>query len=70
MQALIDFDGWRKWKDFDVAPSATPVKKSPAPVKKGAVSPSVAVSKMEQKVEEKLEKEDSPDTVVRVGVGG
>jgi len=71
MQALIDFDGWRKWKDFDVAPSATPVKKSPVPVKKGgAVSPSTVVGKMEQKVGEKLEKEDSPDTVVRVGVGG
>ena len=28
MQALIDFDGWRKWKDF----SANPVAAAPAPV--------------------------------------
>ena len=67
MQALIDFDGWRKWKDFDAAPSATPVKKSPVPTKKGAVSPSAVV---EQKVGEQPEKEGSPDTVVGVGVGG
>jgi hypothetical protein len=67
MQALIDFDGWRKWKDFDAAPSSTPVKKSPTPVKKsGVVSPSAAVGKMEQKAGEKLDKEDSPDTVVGV----
>ena len=24
MQALIDFDGWRKWKDFSQTPSITP----------------------------------------------
>jgi osomolarity two-component system response regulator SSK1 len=67
MQALIDFDGWRKWKDFDTTPSATPVKKSPTPVKKsGVVSPSAAVGKMEQKAGEKPEKEDSQDTVVGV----
>jgi hypothetical protein len=70
MQALIDFDGWRKWKDFDVSPSVTPVKKSPTPAKKSAVSPSAAVGNMELKVGEKLEKEDSPDTVVGVGVSG
>lgn len=70
MQALIDFDGWRKWKDFDAAPCTTPVKKSPVPAKKGAVSPSTAVAgKAEQKVGEKLEKEGSPDTVVGVGGG-
>jgi len=71
MQALIDFDGWRKWKDFDATPSTTPVKKSPVPAKKGTVSPSnVVVGKVEQKVGEKLEKEGSPDTVVGVGVDG
>ena len=70
MQALIDFDGWRKWKDFDATPSTTPVKKSPTPPKKVTVSPSATVGKMEQRTMEKLEKEDSPDTVVGVGVGG
>ena len=70
MQALIDFDGWRKWKDFDTAPSATPVKKPSAPAKKSSVSPlAAAATKTEQKVGENLEKEGSPDTVVGVGAG-
>lgn len=69
MQALIDFDGWRKWKDFDVTPSITPIKKSPTPAKKSTVTPSTVAERVEQKVGEKLEKEGSPDTVVEVGVG-
>ncbi|KAL8780722.1 MAG: hypothetical protein Q9213_006335 [Squamulea squamosa] len=43
MQALIDFDGWRKWKDFSQAPqpSAT-LGKQPSPSGKTALSPSSA----------------------------
>ena len=33
MQALIDFDGWRKWKDFS-AQEAQPTNKSDALAKK------------------------------------
>ncbi|KAL8902082.1 MAG: hypothetical protein Q9207_004893 [Kuettlingeria erythrocarpa] len=39
MQALIDFDGWRKWKDFSQAPASLPMTvKQPSP-KGGNKSP-------------------------------
>lgn len=31
MQALIDFDGWRRWKDFSSAPDASNEKAAPKP---------------------------------------
>ena len=43
MQALIDFDGWRKWKDFSQAPQANLSSgKQPSPSGKNALSPSGA----------------------------
>lgn len=48
MQALIDFDGWRKWKDFSQKTQADdPAKKVPAnskakPIKKSRVSMAAA----------------------------
>ena len=32
MQALIDFDGWRKWKDFSQAKPAEPASQPVAPL--------------------------------------
>ena len=32
MQALIDFDGWRKWKDFSQAKPAVPASQPVAPL--------------------------------------
>lgn len=41
MQALIDFDGWRKWKDFSQTPASLPTTvKQPSP--KGNKSPTNA----------------------------
>lgn len=34
MQALIDFDGWRKWKDFSQKVQATEAAKKAAAVSK------------------------------------
>ncbi|KIW04707.1 uncharacterized protein PV09_04440 [Verruconis gallopava] len=47
MQALIDFDGWRKWKDFAEANGLKdPSKPAGAPIKRKALKPeSTAVSK-------------------------
>ncbi|KAI4274496.1 MAG: hypothetical protein LQ337_003886 [Flavoplaca oasis] len=45
MQALIDFDGWRKWKDFSQAPQSNATSssgKQPSPSGKNALSPSSA----------------------------
>ncbi|KAL8865481.1 MAG: hypothetical protein Q9198_009302 [Flavoplaca austrocitrina] len=45
MQALIDFDGWRKWKDFSQAPQPNAISASgrqPSPSGKNALSPSSA----------------------------
>lgn len=40
MQALIDFDGWRKWKDFSQAPQTNVASgKQPSPSGKTALSP-------------------------------
>ncbi|KAI4172341.1 MAG: hypothetical protein LQ343_003600 [Gyalolechia ehrenbergii] len=36
MQALIDFDGWRKWKDFSQAPQPSAAGKQPSPSAKNA----------------------------------
>ena len=59
MQALIDFDGWRKWKDFS-ANTATPAKvngKSPAAI----ASPAPATPK--SPVMEKKAKRDKRQSV-------
>ncbi|KAL8912223.1 MAG: hypothetical protein Q9171_002737 [Xanthocarpia ochracea] len=43
MQALIDFDGWRKWKDFSQTPQSNVSSgKQPSPSGKTALSPSSA----------------------------
>ncbi|CAO1596887.1 Two-component response regulator SSK1p [Xanthoria calcicola] len=43
MQALIDFDGWRKWKDFSQAPQTNVASgKQPSPSGKTALSPTSA----------------------------
>ena len=45
MQALIDFDGWRKWKDFSQTPQPNATSssgKQPSPSGKNALSPSSA----------------------------
>ncbi|KAL8723897.1 MAG: hypothetical protein Q9166_008227 [cf. Caloplaca sp. 2 TL-2023] len=43
MQALIDFDGWRKWKDFSQTPQPNAASgKQPSPSGKAAISPSTA----------------------------
>ncbi|KAL8938640.1 MAG: hypothetical protein Q9216_003788 [Gyalolechia sp. 2 TL-2023] len=36
MQALIDFDGWRKWKDFSQTPQPSATGKQPSPSGKNA----------------------------------
>ncbi|KAL8828328.1 MAG: hypothetical protein Q9170_006657 [Blastenia crenularia] len=36
MQALIDFDGWRKWKDFSQTPQPSATGKQPSPSSKNA----------------------------------
>lgn len=71
MQALIDFDGWRKWKEVavennlkggasPVPPPSKGVKDIPSKRQSG-VSPAV---KEDIDGLEKVRKEDSPDTVV------
>lgn len=38
MQALIDFDGWRKWKDFAAQSDSSKDKSGPAALKSAAAA--------------------------------
>lgn len=69
MQALIDFDGWRKWKDAaeqNGLKDASMMKPKPAPKKKAVeAAPAPAAKKsLENLKDDELVKEDSPDTIV------
>lgn len=72
MQALIDFDGWRKWKEVAVENnlkgSASPV--PPKAIAKETPSKRLSLQGISPTIKkdiEPLKKEDSPDTVVGVG---
>ena len=80
MQALIDFDGWRKWKDFAEAnglkdpskPAGAPVKpafKKPVP-KKASAAEKKEVEKKEEKSKEGEEKVPDPKTLDSKGLEG
>ena len=62
MQALIDFDGWRKWKDAAIQNGLKDA--STQDPRMGSLRRRKAAA-MEQKAEEK-DKESSEETVTRV----
>jgi hypothetical protein len=72
MQALIDFDGWRKWKEVAVENNLKG-RASPMPPKAMAKETPSKRTSMQgssptlKKDVEPLKKEDSPDTVVGMG---
>jgi osomolarity two-component system response regulator SSK1 len=48
MQALIDFDGWRKWKDFSQTKPADPAKAAPGTTNANNKSPKAALNSKAQ----------------------
>jgi predicted transcriptional regulator len=65
MQALIDFDGWRKWKDAAIANGLKDASNmKPGGAGKKAAGKKVTIEKKSSSTEQSSGKEDSPDAIV------